>query len=156
MKKGGGIGTSKPKKESPKTESPKTKKKRKNVSFPDDPVTQIHNLSPQEKLEFHKKNKTNIHEPKTRKEKLAAKRVRQKILVDLENQKYLIYGALNVKQLTPTKFVDKVIGFDYFEYWTYRKLNSIPVKNTNPSRNFSIVLNVIDSSENFSPIKRTK
>jgi len=55
---------------------------------------------------------------------------------DLENQKYLIYGALNVKQLTPTKFVDKVIGFDYFEYWTYRKLNSIPVKNTNPSRNF--------------------
>tara|TARA_B110000967_G_C18671713_1_gene453394 strand:- start:146 stop:505 length:360 start_codon:yes stop_codon:yes gene_type:complete len=88
MKKGGGIGTSKPKKESPKTESPKTKKKRKNVSFPDDPVTQIHNLSPQEKLEFHKKNKTNIHEPKTRKEKLAAKRVRQKILVDLENRKY--------------------------------------------------------------------
>ena len=87
MKKGGGIGTSKPKKESPKTESPKTKKKRKNVSFPEDPVTKIHNLSPQEKLEFHKKNNTINKNPKTRKEKLAAKRARQKILVDLENRK---------------------------------------------------------------------
>lgn len=87
MKKGGGIGTSKPKKESPKIESPKTKKKRKNVSFPEDPVTKIHNLSPQEKLEFHKKNTVINENPKTRKEKLAAKRARQKILVDLENRK---------------------------------------------------------------------
>lgn len=87
MKKGGGLGTSKPKRESPKTESPKTKKKRKNVSFPEDPVSQIHNLSPQEKQEFHEKNKTINHNPKTRKDKLAAKRARQKILVDLENRK---------------------------------------------------------------------
>lgn len=87
MKKGGGIGTSKPKKESPKKESPKTEKKRKNVSFPEDPVTKIHNLSPQEKLEFHKKNREINKNPKTRKEKLAAKRARQKILVDLENRK---------------------------------------------------------------------
>ena len=87
MKKGGGIGTSKPKKNSPKTESPKTKKKRKNVSFPEDPVSQIHNLSPQEKLEFHKKNTAINKNPKTRKEKLAAKRARQKVLVDLENRK---------------------------------------------------------------------
>ena len=93
MKKGGGLGTSKPKKgspktESPKTESPKTKKKRKSVSFPEDPVEKIHNLSPQEQLEFYKKNSKNNSNPKTKKEKLAAKRARQKILVDLENRKY--------------------------------------------------------------------
>lgn len=87
MKKGGGIGKSKPKKESPKKESPKTEKKRKNVSFPEDPVTKIHNLSPQEKLEFHKKTSGINKNTKTRKNKLAAKRTREKILVMLENRK---------------------------------------------------------------------
>ena len=82
--KGGGTRVSKQieessKKESLKKESPKKESvvmdKIKSVKFPEDPVSDVRNISPQEKLEYHKKDKT----VKTRKvDKKKTKKARQK------------------------------------------------------------------------------
>jgi len=92
-RKGGGLGASKPKKESPKQQ---TVKQRKTVSFPEDPVSEVRNMSPQEKLEYYKKNRTISTRRRVPADKNRSQKIRQRAInnynvrqYELDRQQYL-------------------------------------------------------------------
>ena len=86
-KKGGGIGTSKPKPLSHKPSSPKTeKKKTKSVSFSN--TNEVREQSPKSEDEFYYPSKINQNAKRIRtpKEKRMNKKIRQKAKVDYINR----------------------------------------------------------------------
>jgi len=82
--KGGGLGSSKPKKASPKAQ---TVKKIKVVRFPENPVSDVRNMSPQEKMDYYKKD-PNIKNRKVNRSQ--TKKARRKSIADYNNRQYEI------------------------------------------------------------------